>query len=153
MQPPLPTGRGILGGSMDTNIEDALCYIDPNIPRDDWVRVGMAIKSECGEDGFAVFDEWSQGGENYDKKNIQSTWKSIDPNGGTTIGTLIYMAKERGFNPLKGLSEAESQRLAEERKRNAERIQQEYLTAEAAKKDKQEFVERNIMDMKMRNRM
>jgi len=126
---------------MDTKVEDALEYIDPNIPRDDWVRVGMALKSEYGDSGFAVFDEWSQGGETYDKANIRSTWRSITPNGNTRIGTLYYMAREHGYKPFRVMSEDEKTRIAEERKRNAERIQQEYLKAEAEKRKTQERVD------------
>jgi phage/plasmid primase-like uncharacterized protein len=125
---------------MDSEVEDALEYIDPNIPRDEWVRVGMALKSELGDAGLAVFDAWSQGGERYDKANLLSTWRSIASNGATRIGTLFHMAKEGGYTPSKALSEAERLRIQDERRRNAERIQQEYLKAEAEKCEAQEQV-------------
>jgi putative DNA primase/helicase len=37
----------------------------PAHDRELWVRVGMAIKSELGEDGFNLWDEWSRAADNY----------------------------------------------------------------------------------------
>jgi putative DNA primase/helicase len=79
-------------------IRAALGYLSPNIPRTEWARVGMAIKSEySGDDGLALFDEWSMRGDSYDAKAVRSTWKSIKPSGGVTIATLIHEAQSNGF--------------------------------------------------------
>ena len=79
------------------DIEAALQFISPDIPRDDWVRVGMAIHSELGEDGFDLFDTWSSDGQTYNPAHTKSTWKSFDSGGGTTIATVFKMAKENGY--------------------------------------------------------
>jgi putative DNA primase/helicase len=79
-------------------IRAALGHLSPNVPRTEWARVGMAIKSEYpGDDGLAVFDEWSMRGDSYDAKAVRSTWKSIKPSGGVTIATLIHEAQANGF--------------------------------------------------------
>lgn len=79
-------------------IRDALACIPPDVDRDTWARVGMAIKSELpSEAGFALWDEWSQRGETYDGRNARDTWRSLKAGGRTTIGTLFGIAKDHGF--------------------------------------------------------
>lgn len=82
--------------TIDT-IESALGFIDPNLSRDKWARIGMALKSELGDTGFDLFDRWSQNGDGYNARDCSDTWKSIRPNGGVNIGTLIFEAQQQGF--------------------------------------------------------
>ena len=42
--------------------------------------MGMAVKSELGEDGFDLWDEWSQGDESYREATAKAAWRSISPN-------------------------------------------------------------------------
>jgi putative DNA primase/helicase len=82
-------------------VDLCLQWIDPNLPREEWVRVGFSIHSELGSnEGFIVFDQWSQKASNYDSKSAKSTWKSISKSStssGFTLGTLIYYAKSYGL--------------------------------------------------------
>lgn len=78
-------------------VRDALTAIPPDLDRDVWVRVGMAIKSELGAAGFDLWDEWSRRGETYDQRNARDTWRGLKATGGTTIGTLFGIAKDHGF--------------------------------------------------------
>jgi putative DNA primase/helicase len=78
-------------------IRDALSYLDPAMSRDDWVKVGMAIKSELGEEGFGLWDDWSRGADCYDARCARDTWRSCKPNGGVTGGSLFYMARSCGW--------------------------------------------------------
>ncbi len=123
--------------SVDTII-DALGFIDPDQDRKAWARIGMAIKSELGESGFSVFDDWSKGGSKYNKADVKTTWRSIRASKGkdVTIATLIYEAQQGGFafndNDRVKISNEEiaarkAKREAEERKAAAEfkRIQGE----------------------------
>ena len=32
--------------------------------RENWLKIGMAIKSYLGDDGFALFDDWSKTADN-----------------------------------------------------------------------------------------
>lgn len=121
------------------DITTALSYLDPYMPRREWVRVGMAVKSELGQAGFAVWDEWSKGaGKKYNAADARDTWKSIKPGGGVNIGTLIYQAMAAGFRftadrPRLSQDEIEARRKkreAEEREAAAERRR---VQGEAAK--------------------
>jgi len=53
-----------------------LQYI-PARDRDTWIKVGMALKLEFGDDGFSLFDEWSQSVVNYSAKSVNSVWRSF----------------------------------------------------------------------------
>ncbi len=111
----------------------ALHCIPPDVDRDTWSRIGMAIKSELASDaGFALWDEWSAHGESYDAGAARATWRSIRPGGGVAIGTLFGIAKEHGFrfpdadgqavqtSEQIAAAEAEAERLAGERRRAQE---------------------------------
>lgn len=66
-----------------------------NAPRDEWVKIGMAIKSaNSGDTGFALFDEFSRQSPKYKASAVRSTWRSIRPDGGYTVGSLIHWANE-----------------------------------------------------------
>ncbi len=79
-------------------IRSALQYVPANLPRNEWARVGMAIKSEFPDStGFDLFNEWSAMAEGYDLKATRSTWQSIKADGGVGIGTLLHLAKENGY--------------------------------------------------------
>ena len=68
----------------------------PAHERDTWIQVGMALKSELGDGGFSLFDEWSKSADNYESKSAISTWRSFK-GGPVAIGSLIRLAKEHGW--------------------------------------------------------
>ncbi len=70
--------------------------VSPDIPRDEWVKIGMAIKSEFPY-AFELFDDWSKTGRTYNSKDSRATWKSIKPEGGITIKSLFFTAQKQGF--------------------------------------------------------
>lgn len=80
-------------------IRAALAHIPANLPRDEWARVGMAIKSEFPDGaGLELFEAWSAGDpDRFDRNAVQSTWRSIKAAGGVGVATLLHMAKECGF--------------------------------------------------------
>lgn len=99
----------------------AALNVIPSNDRDVWWRMGMALKSEFGEDGFQLFVDWSEGGETFDLGALKSSWKGFDVGGAVTIGSLIAEAKKYGFNPkdfapITPLSKADRARLQKERK-------------------------------------
>ena len=121
-------------------IRDALAYISPDLSRDEWAKVGMAIKDGLNGDGFDLFDEWSHGGKTYNQNDTRDTWKSIKSNGGITVGTLFYLAGQHGWKPHDDPVplEIDAERQRRDQKRE-ERAEQEILSkaqkqAEAAKK-------------------
>ncbi len=100
-----------------SNIETALSYISPDIPRNDWVNILMAIKSELGNDGYVIADKWSRQGVSYSPADFKATWKSIKPGGGVTIATLFKIARDNGFvpnylEPLPNKADREAEKLA-----------------------------------------
>lgn len=76
---------------------EALFAISPNIPYDEWMKVGMAVQA-AGID-FETFDHWSSGGPNYNRGTTRSLWKSYRKEKGIGIGTLFHIAKEHGYQP------------------------------------------------------
>jgi putative DNA primase/helicase len=87
------------GAALNTaTIQAALSCIPSDLPRDEWLKIGMALKSELsGEEGFSLFDAWSSTAANYKPAAIIRTWKSFKPSGGVGIGTLLLLAKQHGF--------------------------------------------------------
>lgn len=86
-----------------SQINRMLTVIDPDgLSYEDWVRVGMALKSSCGDDGLELWDEWSAGGSRRKAGECGFRWKSFDEDGRVGFGTLLFMAKEAGWRPLPG---------------------------------------------------
>ena len=86
------------------NLEEILEYIDPgSLSYQEWVNVGMGLKTE----GYPVrvWDDWSrQDGGRYHDGECAKKWESF--RGGwdaeVTGGTIVQMAKDRGWTPAKG---------------------------------------------------
>ena len=78
-------------------IRAALACIPPDLPREEWARVGMSLKAELGAAGFDLFDTWSQGSEAYNPTDARDTWRSFKSGGRVQIGTLFHIAKGFGF--------------------------------------------------------
>lgn len=105
------------------DVRQSLAFVSPNIDRNAWAAVAMALKAEFGEEAFDLFDTWSEGGESYRSADCRSTWKSVRADGGVGLGTLIHMAKQGGWSPEKPeLSDADKKKLAEERSARREKI-------------------------------
>jgi putative DNA primase/helicase len=90
----LAFGGGMISG-LD-RIREAVSFVPPD-DRDTWLRMGMAIKSEVGDSGFEVWDEWSQQSASYNARDARDVWKSIRGNGKVTAGTLFHEAKAHGW--------------------------------------------------------
>lgn len=128
------TGANVQGNLSPDQIRDALAHIPADLPRDEWARVGMGLKSEFGEAGFDMFDAWSATGQNYDARATRDTWRSIKAGGRVTIGTLLHLAKQHGFRPAEAAPQqppSPEARKAQEAER-AERDAREQAAREAA---------------------
>ena len=109
------------------DIRSALSYIDSQ-DRDTWWQVGAAVKDELGENGYNLWDEWSQRADSYSARDAKSTWKSLKP-GMWHIETVWKLARQNGWQPTKPYTppsaeelerrkaESEAKRLAAERER------------------------------------
>ena len=70
---------------------DALQSIPPDLPREEWVRVGMAAKS--AGINFDTFHDWSARAGNYqNERDVLSVWNSIRRADGVTAATLFKTA-------------------------------------------------------------
>jgi len=78
-------------------IRRALDCVDADCDRDTWVRVLAAVKSELDDGGRELAQEWSARGSSFKAADFRSTWKSLRPDGGVTVGSLFALAKEGGF--------------------------------------------------------
>ena len=103
----------------------ALQHLDA-ADRDLWVKMGMALRAEFGDDAYEIWLVWSEGADNYSERACRDSWRSFT-GGGIGIGTLIKLAIGAGWKPDKQeLSDADRKRLRAERDaRRAERAAQE----------------------------
>ena len=77
-----------------TSAIDALLAIPPDLPRDKWVRAGMA--AQAAGLNFDDFNNWSAQAPNYHASDCRDTWRSFKPGKGIGAGTLYAMAAEHG---------------------------------------------------------
>lgn len=87
---------------MDNNILSALKAIDVSkLTRAEWIAVGMALK----EEGYpcSVWDEWSKNDTRYKRGECERKWAGFNGSG-TPVkgGTIVQMAKERGWTTFSG---------------------------------------------------
>lgn len=76
----------------------ALAHIPANLPRDEWAKVGMAIKSQFpDEGGYDLFFEWSATAPDFSASDCRTAWKSFKAGGSVTMGSLIHLAKQNGY--------------------------------------------------------
>lgn len=85
---------------MKNNLTEILKYIPPeSCNYTEWVNVGMALKLE----GYSceVWDEWSRSdSERYHSGECQKKWDSFQGSASpVTAGTVVQMAKDRGYRP------------------------------------------------------
>lgn len=66
--------------------------------RDEWIRIGHALKAGLGDAGLELWDQWSQSSRKYQPGDCESRWKGIRPNG-VGMGTLIFRAHEDNPRP------------------------------------------------------
>ncbi|BEV72294.1 DUF927 domain-containing protein [Paludibacterium sp. THUN1379] len=78
-------------------LRQALYTLDPR-PRDQWITMGMALKSALGDAGFDLWDQWSQQAPNYQARAARDSWKSFRPGGGVTVASLLGAARAAGFD-------------------------------------------------------
>ena len=87
---------------MENNLLSALKAINvAELSRADWISVGMALK----EEGYpcSIWDDWSQNDVRYKPGECEQKWASF--RGSSTPvkgGTIIQMAKDRGWTPFSG---------------------------------------------------
>lgn len=95
-----PTAQKL--GNMTVNIADSIVKADEIcriIPADDyevWIKVGMILKAEFGENAYNLWDSWSSKSESYNPEIMLNKWASFTGSG-VGMGTLVAMGKEYGY--------------------------------------------------------
>jgi len=95
-------------------IESALDFI-PADERDTWVRMAMSVKSELGDGGFDIWNQWSQTAHNYNAKSAQAVWKSCRGTG-ITIASLYKEAQSFGWRPTEPHQKPSAKQIEARRK-------------------------------------
>lgn len=86
----------MLNGHNPDRARDALHAIPPDLPRDQWVKAGMAFHAAGG--GFDDFDQWSAQADNYNAQSCRATFRSFKTApGGVGAGALFGMASDYGW--------------------------------------------------------
>jgi len=94
----LPEQRGTYGA-----VEDALRHIvNADLDYDSWVRIGMAIKGALGDDGWPLFEVWSEASQKNDPKTTARSWRSFAPQR-IGAGTIYKLALDNGWQPEAGM--------------------------------------------------
>ncbi len=86
----------MLNGHDTTRARDALYAIPADLPRDQWVKVGMA--SHAAGLAFDDFDTWSASAPSYNAQAARATFRSFKTSpGGVGAGALFGMARDQGW--------------------------------------------------------
>ena len=86
-------------GCSRPDVGDLLARLHPDMPHDDWLKVGMVLH-KIGE-SLDVWERWSRGVPRYEPGKCAEKWETFDADkpGGVDMGTLVYMAKESRARP------------------------------------------------------
>jgi hypothetical protein len=105
-------------------MEELLGKLDPDMGREEWIRVGMALHHETqGDDtGFELWDEWSAGGSTYPSTEaLRGQWDSFTRREGSgrapvTMASVMKMANKpsTGDRPAEKINVEELSRVAAE---------------------------------------
>jgi len=93
----LPLSEQLLPPDKVQEIRSALVFV----PSDDyqtWLQVGMALHAtQAGEQAYGLWTEWSMQSSKYDPHSQRRTWVNMKPDGGVTLSTIFWMAKQHGW--------------------------------------------------------
>lgn len=106
----------------------ALAHLDPDCGNDEWVKSGMALKSEFrDETGFQLWHDWSAEGKSYkSEQDCRTRWKSFRADGGITMAFIYSAAKANGWRDDAHTVQVDP---AEAERRRAERAEREARAA------------------------
>jgi len=80
-------------------VEDALRHIvNADLDYDSWVRIGMATKGALGDEGWPLFEAWSESSQKNDPKTTARSWRSFAPQR-IGAGTIYKLALDNGWEP------------------------------------------------------
>lgn len=86
-------------GLTPSQIEEALDVLDPDMPHDAWLHVGMGLHHETDGEGFEYWNAWSSKGSKYPgEETLRKRWDSFGSITGrpVTARSLVKLAQENG---------------------------------------------------------
>jgi hypothetical protein len=86
-------------GLTERQLREALEVLDPSMPHDPWLRIGMALHHETQGEGFHLWDEWSAQGASYPgTQALHARWESFGRGDyrPVTAHYLVSQATQRG---------------------------------------------------------
>jgi len=86
-------------GKDATNAKKALKNLNPSkcTAYKTWLEIGMCLHS-AGEDLLQNWISFSRKMDNFDKKECEEKWKTFNADRGLSVATLVYMAKQYGYD-------------------------------------------------------
>lgn len=90
-------------GIVVADITEALSKVDADCSMQEWIEVGMGLKHQFGETGYAMWDDWSSTGEKYvDDNETRTRWDSFSgqpkDRAPVTIRSVIRLASVNGWS-------------------------------------------------------
>lgn len=77
-------------------IAAALAYLNPDMPRPEWLKVGMALKAGLGEAGRSLWVGWSKDGSKHVSGEPDRLWAGFNKSG-VGLGSIVWMAEQAGW--------------------------------------------------------
>lgn len=97
------TGKdNIMSGSNLDIAQEALYFVKAD-EYDTWLKCGMALKNEFGEEGFEVWEKWSITDPKCNPEELAPKWKSFKRDG-LTCATIFQIAIKNGYKPPRNAS-------------------------------------------------
>lgn len=64
-----------------------------------WIKIALALKHAFGDDGYSIWEEWSRKSPKFvSAQDCQQRWRGLRPRGNVGLGTIFYLAREKGWN-------------------------------------------------------
>ncbi len=88
-------------------VRSAMAVLVNDFGREDWVRIGLALKACVGPSpalsdasASALFDEFSRQHPSYRPRDTQQAWNTFAPNGSISFDTIAWHASQRGWRDV-----------------------------------------------------
>lgn len=80
------------------SVAQALAAIPNTVDYDTWLKVGMAVKAACGEEGYAAWEDWSLQWSSNTPETTRGKWESFHAPYRIGWPWLGHLATKHGFN-------------------------------------------------------
>jgi putative DNA primase/helicase len=88
-------------------VRSMLDAIDPDVDRRTWRQACWAVLATGWDCAEGLIREWSERGEKFEETDFAKVVDSFDPARGTSVGTLVYIARQHGWQDLSATAEGQ----------------------------------------------